>query len=472
MAGGLGQIFTPLFWGRWAVREFGLLEPWLQGASVLDPTMGDGALLEALILEGLASGRAAADLPVQNLYGVEIDGTLIAFFRRRIGAAYGLKLPEKNLIAEDFLFLARGELPACSILFGNPPWSTFADLPGTYKEPLKEKFLLYGLVKSRRDALLGRSRADIAGLVAAKALAEHLRPRGKAVFFLPLSLFSPGGANGGFPEGRAGEAVFSVERMVDLTEKKVFPGVATRYGAVLLQRDGPGSPGLGRDSLPGLPADWEPIPISPESRARQGLNTAGANDIFIFDEKTSTGDGGCLVSNPVRREVLLPEKLLYPLTTAKNFQEEEPVPRKWVFLPYRRDGKPLSPQELQEEPQAAAYLQTLRPRLEARKGVFIRSMMRGGVFWALLGVGPYSFGEWKILWEAYGRSSWQPRIFPGRWQANQALQGSMSFSRLEDCREVFRRLSQPEVEAYLRSFGTQGRMNWAQPGKVQKLLFL
>ena len=495
MAGGIGRVFTPLAWARWAVREFGLLGPWLEGAEVLDPTMGDGALLEALVLEALAGGRTAAGLPVGGLFGVEIDEAPAAAFLLRMRTAYGLKVPERNIVVGDFLLLPRERLPVCPILFGNPPWSTFADLPESYKPAVKEKFLAYGLVKSRRSVLLGRSRADIAGLVAAKALAENLRPRGRAVFFLPLSLFSAGGANGEFSHGRPGDAAFSVERVVDLTDRRVFPGVATRYGAALLVRDaGDGGTEAGPDPSPGVVAGrgtgpdagpeadpdagrghrksprWEPIPISPASRPRQGINTGGANDIFIFDEKTPAGDGGCLLANRFRSGVLLPEKHLYPLATAANFREEVPIPRKWVFLPYRRDGRPLGFEELRREPPAEAYLSRMKDRLEARKGVFLRSLMRGGRYWALLGVGPYSFGEWKILWEACGRSFWLPKIFPGRWQANQALQCGMSFSDRGECEEVFRRLSDERVEAYLRSFGTAGGMNWAQPGKIQKLL--
>ncbi len=477
---GIGRIFTPLPWARWAVREFGLLRPWLDGASVFDPTMGDGVLLEALVLEGLAAGVPAAGLPADRLYGVDLEARHIAAFRERMRKSHGIVVPADNLTAGDFLFLPPDRLPVCDILFGNPPWMTFADLPAAYKGPLKEKFLAYGLVETRRKALLGNSRADIAGLVAAKALADNLRPRGKAVFFLPLSLFASQGANAGFLGGRAGGACLSAERIIDLTGEKVFPGVATRYCAALLSRTGAENPAQAP-----LPEGWEPVPVRLLSRPRQGVNTCGANDVFFFDVKTAAGDGGagdggapgteaggCVLANSRRSGVRLPENYVFPLATAENFREETPVPRKWVFLPYRRDGKPLTPEEVRREPLVEAYLAGEKTRLENRKGVLLRSNMRGGCYWALLGVGPYSFGEWKILWEAYGRREWRPKIFPGRWQANQALQCGMTFSSREDCLRVFDRLSDGRVERYLRAFGTLGGMNWAQPGKIQKLLSL
>ena len=43
----IGAVFTPLRWAEFAIERFGLFERWLAGATVLDPTMGEGNLLEA-----------------------------------------------------------------------------------------------------------------------------------------------------------------------------------------------------------------------------------------------------------------------------------------------------------------------------------------------------------------------------------------------------------------------------------------
>lgn len=476
--GGIGEIFTPLPWGRWAVREFGLLEKWLAGASILDPSMGDGVLLEALIAEAASKGMPPAELPLHRLFGVELESRHVEGFLERIRRVYETAPPPDNFIACDFL-LPPQPLPLCDILFGNPPWATFADLPQSYKKKVRELFVRYGLVESRRNVLLGNSRVDLAALVTVKALAENLRPHGEAVFFLPMSLFQ-GGANAGFRSGRAIDLRFAVDRVHDLSNRNVFPGVATRYCAAHFIRDsGAGSTGF--SSVPGgtsganvsgsIPG-WEPIRVGGESTPRQGVNTCGTNDLFLFTRKESRGDGTCLLSNRVREGVRLPERYVYPLAAAANFRQEKPVPEKWVFLPYTTKGKPLSPDQVKGEPLIREYLEASRSRLEGRRGVLVGSWIRRGFYWALLGVGPYSFRPWKILWESYGRREFRPMVFEGGWQANQALQCSMSFDSREDCERTARLLRDERVETYLRSYGAEGTMNWAQPGKIKKILFL
>ena len=37
----IGDVFTPLEWGRAAAQWSGVLDLWLAGGTVFDPTMGD-----------------------------------------------------------------------------------------------------------------------------------------------------------------------------------------------------------------------------------------------------------------------------------------------------------------------------------------------------------------------------------------------------------------------------------------------
>jgi len=46
----IGDVFTPLEWGIFAIERFGFFEKWLSGCTVFDPTMGEGNLLEAFII--------------------------------------------------------------------------------------------------------------------------------------------------------------------------------------------------------------------------------------------------------------------------------------------------------------------------------------------------------------------------------------------------------------------------------------
>jgi hypothetical protein len=59
----IGDIFTPTQWGEFAIKEFCIFDDWLNGATIFDPTMGEGHLLEALILYGLKKNYTVSQLP-------------------------------------------------------------------------------------------------------------------------------------------------------------------------------------------------------------------------------------------------------------------------------------------------------------------------------------------------------------------------------------------------------------------------
>src|SRR5947209_1193531 len=225
----VGAVFTPRPWAAWLAETAGALDAWLAGATVLDPTCGRGDLLLGLLAAARRRGLPARDWPVHRLYGVEREPAFLRQFVRQARAEFGVEWPRDHLICADFLRSA----PAvrADVLLGNPPWVNFADLPDRDKAALKPLFLRYGLVADRRGLLLGSSRVDLAALVIAKAVADHLRPYGSAAFFLPLSLLFNDGAHAGFRHFRAGDTTFALEALFDLTDSGAFAGVATRYGA-------------------------------------------------------------------------------------------------------------------------------------------------------------------------------------------------------------------------------------------------
>ncbi len=92
------------------------------------------------------------------------------------------------------------------------------------------------------------------------------------------------------------------------------------------------------------------------------------------------------------------------------------------------------------------------------------------MWWALLGVGPYNFAPYKIVWEAYGRKKFSPQIFEGQWQANQALQAFIPCDSEKEAKNILQKLENPVVEKILLSHRMEGTMNWAQPGKIKKLI--
>ena len=272
---------------------------------------------------------------------------------------------------------------------------------------------------------MGSSRTDIAALVLKVALGRLLRKNGVGYFYLPTSLFFGDGAHSGFRNYSARGSLngvdssrdFSVDTVYEFTSTKVFDGVGTSYCCTKFcgdtRQDFPVSYFKELDSewvehkaLPlKNPTDpWRivkdidelnmditlEIRLTPEQKPRQGVNTCGANSVFIFDHKPSH----------------LPEQFLYPLTTKEIWRQNTSLPRKWILLPYHQQtGKPLILEEIEQWDTLKEYLQNAQDTLKARKGTLLRSAMNRGNWWALLGVGPYAFAPFKVIWQAYGKAT-------------------------------------------------------------------
>jgi hypothetical protein len=492
--GPIGAVFTPLRWGRFAVERFGLVQKWLEGASVFDPTMGQGHLLEAMLEAGLARGHALEDLPAGRLYGHELHAAHHAAALQRFRDRYGLDMA-RNFTQGDILTLAPKPY---DLLLANPPWVQFADLPERYKAAVKGLFLEYGLVGRRQDLLLGGSRIDLAALVLQRAIRDFLAPCGEAVAFLPLSLFLNDGAHRHFRNYRIGDVGYALSSLHDFGGESVFGGVSTRYGLAHFVRDRHTSfpipyfsrqGGAWQESHAGPAFDatdplsvseagaWSglgafpPIVVRKQARPRQGVNTGGANALFFFDRLEREGEGLVRAGNRHIGEALLPEKFLHPLLTAQNFRESGGGrPCKWALLPYGPDGKPLAWEAIAAFAELRAYLEAHAHVLKARKGTLMQGAIGRGLWWSLLGVGPYSFAPYKVVWEAYGRRDFRPAIFEGHWQANQSLQAFMPAGSLAEASRIHEALSDGRVARYLGSTRMQGTMAWAQPGRIGKLL--
>lgn len=167
---------------------------------------------------------------------------------------------------------------------------------------------------------------------------------------------------------------------------------------------------------------------------------------------------------------VLPRQFVFPLLTAKNFRNEDYTPHKWVFLPYRTDGRPLEPRQIVEDKILSNYLLTKEQTLKNRKGTMLSAWISKGYWWAMLGVGDYNFAPYKIVWEAYGKSDFEPRIFDGNWQVNQSLQAYIPLKTMHEAEAILEKLQDKRIEKYLHSLKMEGTMNWAQPGKIKKLV--
>lgn len=484
----IGVIFTPADWAIFASKCFDIYNKWMNGAQVFDPTMGDGNLLAALIQIGLDEGRALNEMPIHNLFGNELNSVIYQHAIDRFNVDFGQDM-RSNFTNSDFFKLEPREY---DIIFGNPPWMNFTELPWDYKTELKSIFIEYDLVEDTKKLLLGGSRVDIAALVIQKSIADFLVPNGNAYFFQPLSLLLNDGAHDSFRRYHVKGIDFSLEAVYDFNEMSVFQNVSTRHGLVHYQKSkkalfpidffrliennwfeqraapilsiaGPLS--VFDKNEPSPLFNFEPIQLKKKSTPRQGINTSGANRIFFFHSYEEVDAETCRLN----KSILLPKQFVFPLLVSANFKNASLLPQKWVLLPYTKNGKPLNLSGIKKHTLLFDYLQSHQAFLSDRKGKMIETWTERGYWWALLGVGKYNFAKYKVVWEAYGRKTLDPKIFSGRWQSNQSLQAYIPLSSKKEAKRVQAALKNPVIEHYLHSLKMDGTMNWAQPGKIRKL---
>jgi hypothetical protein len=486
----LGDVFTPMPWARFAVRKTGLARALLEGATILDPAMGSGNLLAAVLEEARqldSQGTAALSDGIQSrLAGVERDPVHFAAARERFAGHDGLL---SGLVQGD-LFTSQPR--RADILFANPPWMNYTSLPETEKNRLRILYTDYGLSGKGQHLLWGSARVDLSALVLQYSLFHFLKKGGRAVFFLPLSLFYNDGAHKLLRRCQVKGVDWAVTRVHQLPAEAF--GVGTRCGLFEIERDRP-------QQFP-VPAfqtaddGWEErmlfpegagnawclkvaelprISVSRENLPRQGINTCGANAVFYFNEPERISEDFFLAG-----ECKLPARFMHPVLTSRDLQNWkesvmeqgdvlQAVPSRYVLLPWLKDGW-IQAGDLEQFPELNNWLQAHRQQLQNRRGKIIGSAILRGIWWSLLGVGPYCFAPWKIIWQAAGARTFDPVLCEGHWQMNQSMQAGMAFDSREDAERVLALLRRPQVEEYLKSYQMGGTLNWAQPGKIKKIL--
>ncbi len=485
----IGRVFTPLSWAIWLIEVSGAFRAWLDGATVLDPTCGEGAFLEAFVSLAHRQGISITPDALARLHGIEIVEADKFRLLERISARYGARLAANNIRTADFI-TTKIET-TYDVIVGNPPWINFTNLPDELKTKWAPAYIGYQLVKDKRKVLLGSSRTDVATLIVKKALDDVLTARGRAAFFIPLSIFFNSGANDLFRPFPGSTHGYRVVRLWDFGQEPAFEGIATRYGAVLFDRQGaqrwPVETNVLHDGIwtrsysaacdhrsgawrrherPETDEQRLPkIAINPSQKPRQGVNTCGANDIFIFERQ------GDKLRNGFNEEWELEEELLFPVMNAGNFGRPLKTPQRWILLPHdRRTGRPLEWAVVARNECVAGYLSRHREALTRRKGTLINAHIRRGFWWALLGVGPYAFAPWKVAWEALGRKRFTPVALEGGWQGNQALHAFCPCSSVQEAEALATALGGTQVERWLKSSAMEGTCNWAQPGRMMQVL--
>lgn len=490
----IGVVYTPEYWATWAIRKFAVLDSWAAGATIVDPTVGDGAFVRALVSEAQDRGLPISQKMISNLYGFDIREEGIKDLASYLRQNLNISVPETNFKRLDVIL---DPLPMkFDIVMGNPPWANFTNLPSQYKELLKPKYIEYGLTSKTHSTLLGNSRVDIAALVVSRMMTDGLNENGKLLMFLPTSIFD-GIAHEPFRNFKAKQAPYFLNSLFDFGNEGIFSSGGlhgTNFAFAEFswepsqddfvpefRRTEDGWERVDGRLLPSTPRTQvnqlrDLVIIGTDSKPRQGINTCGANGVFFGDVIAGSIEDRTLIFRSLDGiESEIESSIVFPLMMRENLLRGDVSPSRFVLLPYdSQTGKPLTETQMDLLPYSKEYFSSQRARLESRKGTLIQSSMANYGYWSLLGVGKYSFAPFKLIWLTAGQSQFEPQVvssYAGKpWQANQSLQAFMPFQDLHTAQETASQMLEKLGNVGLGLLGTPRSLSWAQPGRVSKLL--
>ena len=216
----------------------------------------------------------------------------------------------------------------------------------------------------------------------------------------------------------------------------------------------------------------EQILVDDWQMPRQGINTSGLNKVFILEKENWNRSPLGEVEefeNGYGQKVELETRNVKPIIGGDFFGGKIPKRQKYILCLYDKTGKILSEELVRTQIRVWQYILEHKDKMMDRKGILIQSFIRKGGFWSLMGVGPYSFSKYKVVWEALGKRVFNAIVVDGFWQGNQAMHAFIPSNTQQDAERLCAELNK-KVPAYLEAFGMAGTCNWAQPGRIKRIL--
>lgn len=410
--------------------------------SVIDSAAGSGHFLISL----------AEQYPDIDFYGVEKHSGVYQKSKRKLQQFPNIHYFCGDILTDTF------PIPRCDLYLGNPPFINFTDLEKEYRERIRPLWQKYLKLQGGFSLLLGHSRADISQLIFQKTLEDYLNPGAQLGVILPDSLLWGDASMGGFQKTQG----FSIKLIKETPDQNAFDGTnrnsfyvvgkkgeETQFPVTFIRKNGKteyinreeGKWRIGKKETSLLPGHWKG-----HYRARQGINTLGANKIFFFKEKPD-----------------LEDDLLYPLLRSSDLYRWGSNPQSWCLVPYR-DGELLDIEILEEDyPETWKYLQNHKSLLKARKSRFAQKHWH-----ALFGIGPYSFAPYRVTWRALGARKMEAAVV-SRGMANQSMHCFIPCRKQDEAYYLAGLLNSPIMGKEIQACTKAGSMSFGQPGILSRL---
>lgn len=447
----LGDFQTPLELARAVCAAYSG-----RPATILEPTCGDGAFLQA----------AKERFPGSALVGYEIQSKRLARARSRFPEA---RLEQRDCFATDW-GAEVGALRAPRLVLGNPPWVTSDDLTkgaAVHRAPRNAAVASRGM-----DAVTGASNFDGSEWLTAR-LIEALAPGDHLVMVLKLSVIAR-----------------LIESLQDRTRRfsmKVYRVDARRWfhaqveAAVLFVQRTDDFPASGVPIFDALHASscaetWGVVDgrlVSDLAVVKryahllsggQTLWRSGVkHDCRDVMELEANGDGSFRSAVAPRLEV--EGDRVFPLAKATDIARRR-QPKRSVIVTQRRTGEDTA--GLQEHaPKLWAYLDAHGGRLDGRRSRVYRGRPRFSIF----GVGGYSFTPHKVAISGLHRGSDFLALEPvaGRPVLVDDTCYLLPCAQRQSAQALARALNSPAVRRLLLALTVPGKKRWLTALALRRL---
>jgi hypothetical protein len=402
---------------------------------------------------------------------------------------------------------------------GNPPWIRWGFLSDDYRKRTLRLWHDYGLFSLKGHATrLGPGEKDFSMLFTYACADRYLKDGGILGFVITHEVFKSKGAGEGFrrfllPENNRPLKVLAMEDMVDLkpfeaaNKTSIFTlqrGEPTRYPVPVTQWRR--KKGTGR-----VRADWsleevlektdrvslQAIPVDPRKdisswqtarradlmasavlkgtnpyRAYQGADTQPYG-VFHINVMEVRPDGKLVIENMHKRgklkvahvENAIESDLIYPAVSGREITKFGSDEHFYVLVSQNpEDRKPYSEDWMVEKvPLTYTYLKQFRNILESRKSQVIRDLIRRFGFYAMYGVGDYTFARYRVTWK-FMASSLQAAVlsqirtgFGIKPLISTKTTAHFSVANKDEAHYLCAVLNSDIVDAFVRSFSAAGR---------------
>jgi len=327
---------------------------------------------------------------------------------------------------------------------GNPPWINWESLPLSYREVTKILWESYGLIEKAPGGGMGKIRRDIASLFVVRSFDKYLMDDGILGFLIPFNILKTQGGSG---FRRYLYYRSEVVKTHELSELYPFEGAINRTGILIIKK--------GKSKFP-IPCEtWQyektngmdqeaelnevfnttkrfamslysiekHAPESPwmlctersyegikkiikksDYKGHEGVNTA-LNGVYWLNI-ISPQPKGVLVENifegkkTVKKIIdTLENDHVYPLLRGRDVKRWETNSVLYILVPHDdKTGKPIDEHALKvNTPKTHAFLYKFKKDLEGRS--LYKLWGKNDPFYALYGIGAYSFSRYKVVWK-------------------------------------------------------------------------